>query len=77
MVRGCASQISTTFFCEVYEDADGGEDWDDEDDKGAELGSVNSRKSRDHSLWLAMAAERHREQILETRRGMCMVWESA
>ena len=71
-----ASQVSTIFFWEVHEDGDGGVDRGDEDDEGVKLG-VNSRKSRDHSFGLAMAAERHLEQILETRRGMSMVWCSS
>ena len=48
----------------------------DKDDE-AKLGGDNSRKSRDHSFGLAMAAERHLEQILETSRGMSMVWCSS
>ena len=46
----------------------------DEDGEGVKLGGANSRKSRDHSFGLAMAAERHVEQIFETRRGISMVW---
>ena len=69
-----ASQVSTIFFCEVHEEGDSDVDRGDE---GVKLGDVNTRKSRDHSFGLAMAAERHLEQILETRRGMSMVWCSS
>ena len=72
-----ASQVSTKFFWEAHEDGDVVVDRCDEDDEGVKLGGVNSRKSRDHSFGLAMAAERHLEQILETRRGMSMVWCSS
>lgn len=72
-VRGQAlerlSQVSTMlFWVDENTDVDGGDEGD-----GGSGGSVNSRKSRDHNLGLAMAAERHREQILEMRRGMRMV----
>ena len=72
-----ASQVSTKFFWEAHEDGDVVVDRCDEDDEGVKLGGVNSRKSRDHSFGLAMAVERHLEQILETRRGMRMVWCSS
>lgn len=79
MVRGQAperaSQVSTIFFWETHEE--GESDLSDEGDEGVGLGSVNSRKSRDHSLGLAMAAERQLEQIFETRRGICMVWRAS
>ena len=72
-----ASQVSTIFFWEVHEDGVSNVDRGDEDDEGVKLGDVNTKKSRDHSFGLAMAAERHLEQILETRRGMSMVWCSS
>lgn len=72
-----ASQVSTIFFWEVHEEGGVVVDRCDEDNEGVKLGGVNSRKSRDHSFGLAMAAERHLEQILETRRGMSMVWCSS
>lgn len=71
-----ASQVSTKFFWEVHADDDDMVDRCDDDDK-VKLGGDNSRKSRDHSFGLAMAAERHLEHILETRRGMSMVWCSS
>jgi hypothetical protein len=63
-----ASHVSTIFFWEVHEFDDDVADRCDED------GGVSSKKSRDHSFGLAMAAERHLEHILDTRRGMSMVW---
>lgn len=71
-----ASQVSTILFLDVYDDgssSNGGVDRGDEGDEDVGLGGVRSRKSQDHSFGLAMAADRHREQILETRRGMSMV----
>ena len=74
-----ASQVSTIVFWEVHEDGDDDDmdRCDEEDDEEVKLGGDNSRKSRDHSFGLAMAVERHLEQILETRRGMRMVWCSS
>lgn len=73
-----ASQVSTIFFWEVDEDGDGEVDrGDEEDEEGVKLCGANSRKSRDHSFGLAMAAERQLEHIFETRRGMSMVWCSS
>jgi hypothetical protein len=45
----------------------------DDDEGGLGSGEVKFRNNEDHKFGLEIAAERHLEQILETRRGMNMV----